>query len=80
MFIRDCFDALFDRFSRFELYVQNQLVELSDLSSYFGYYVEQMSKNKEVYEGFMVKYDYAKIILFLERFKEWDSESNRPAS
>jgi len=70
-FIRDCFDSLHDRFGRFEIYVQNRLVLLPDLSAYCRYYIGCMRPFKKGIESYLKEYGFDGAEAFLKRHKEW---------
>lgn len=74
-YIRDCFDALFDQFGRFEHYVSNELVTFVDLADYFRYYVGCMNRFHDEFEIFLGAYHFHSAIAFLERFDEWKTRA-----
>lgn len=71
VFVRDCFEALFDEYERFENYIRIQLINFSDVKFPIGYYVKLMTRNKPVFKSFLQTYGYELALGLLERFPEW---------
>jgi hypothetical protein len=71
VFVRDCFEALFDEYERFENYVRINLINFEDVKFPIGYYVRLMAHNKRVFHAFLQTYGYELALGLLDRFPEW---------
>ncbi|MGB7290926.1 MAG: hypothetical protein WBD99_01970 [Thermodesulfobacteriota bacterium] len=71
VFIRDCFDHVFDAFERLEHFIRINVVHFSDVEFEFGYYAKKLSEQREVFNNFLSQYGYKLALMFLSRFEEW---------
>lgn len=72
-FIRDCFDAMLDRFERFEIYVQNRLVLVPDLSAYCRFYIGCMQPFQKGIESYLKEYGFDEAEAFSQRHMGWSN-------
>lgn len=69
VFIRDCFDRLFEDCCLVEAYIESGLVREKDLTAYFGHYMRLAAKPEEarVLDEFALHYGYDAFLLFRSR-------------
>lgn len=83
-YIRLCFGQLFSVMRTVEHYLSIGLVEFSDISFPFSLLAAKLETKQDVVHSFLLKYEYAKTIAFLERFKNsrtvTDTRSKVPSS
>ncbi|HEX5706708.1 MAG TPA: hypothetical protein VFX96_05415, partial [Pyrinomonadaceae bacterium] len=82
-FIRDCFDALFNRMGVFAHYLRIRLVELDDVIFPFDYYLYALNKNRAVFDRFTESYHprAAEFIRSVERrVQELEAEASASAA
>ena len=72
VFVRDCFEALFDEYERFENYIRIELISFEDVQFPIGYYVKLMASNKAVFSAFLETYGYELTLSLLNRFAVWN--------
>ena len=77
-FIRDCFDALFERCERFEHFVRIGLTDFEDISRPIDYYVNRMSRVDRVYNAYFDEFGYSLMPEFLNRFNAWKERAKTP--
>lgn len=73
VFVRDCFDALFDGFQNLEHYLKIKLIVFEDLEQAFTYYAEKLSDPAEFPTAckFLKEYQFDDALDFLGRFGPW---------
>jgi hypothetical protein len=84
MRIRECFDAFFSRFERFEHYIESKLVTSESVYIYLGYWINILL-NKEIIKGkesklseehlhwllnYLVEYEFPKASSLLDRYNK----------
>lgn len=67
VFVRDCFDRLFESIENIEHFIRRDLVQFSDVSKPLQYYVNIINKKKPVYE-FVRHYNYKLVEDFIDRY------------
>jgi hypothetical protein len=72
-FIRDAYDALFDKIERLEHFIQIDLIRFKDVAEPLRYYVVKLAARDErpVIERFIATYGFTEAQSFLNRFREW---------
>jgi len=72
-FIRDAYDALFDRFERLEHFIRIHLITFEDVEPAFLYYVERMAgpEDRSVFAAFLESYGFGLAQSFIGRFRPW---------
>ena len=67
VFIRDCFESLFDRLQLIEHYVAIGYLNLDDVAVPFAYYARKIVTHIDKYGPFLDGYGYAKVKSFLAK-------------
>jgi hypothetical protein len=80
VYIRDCFDELFDDYGKFELYIESHLLDPESLRNFCGYYIKKIIEHDNRHyaeygtrpiENFMTYYGYRKALDFCARRSSW---------
>jgi hypothetical protein len=74
VYIRDCFDALLDRFATFDQFIRNGLIRFEDTMFPVEYYLEKISFDSElklVFARHVVEYASSLSFSFIARFGFW---------
>ena len=79
VYIRDCFDSLFDDFERVEQFINSGLIAFDDVGPAIEYYVSRMSREQNIFEDFMGVYEFEDAIDFCRRFPAWGGGSGADA-
>jgi hypothetical protein len=75
MFVRDCFDRLFDYLERIEHYINISLITFEDVEHSLLYYVNIIASQKMVILAFLEEYNYKFTVQFLRRFPSWKDKA-----
>ena len=68
VYIRDCFDALFDGLELIEHYLRTGLLDFSDVQFPMAYHVKKLREHWNAMEPFMNRYGYSLALAFVDRF------------
>jgi hypothetical protein len=68
IYIRDCFDQLFDAFNLLEHYLRTDLLEFSDIEFPMAYYVQKLRERRDAVTPFIHHYHFTLAIDFINRF------------
>jgi hypothetical protein len=89
IYIRDCFDALLDRFATLDQFIRNGLIRFEDVMFPIEYYLEKISLDddlKLVFARHVVMFASSLSFSFMARFGFWDTKwdegraSSRPVT
>lgn len=69
--VRDAFDSLFYYMGRMDKSVSIELTGLDDVSQPISYYIDQMARNRAVYEAYMGAFGFSGALNFARRFPSW---------
>lgn len=68
VFVRDCFDDLFDGFELIEHYVRIRLIRFDDVKAPISYYVQKLNEHRESIQNYLREYDFALAKALVDRF------------
>jgi len=71
VYVRECFDALFYYFARFEHFLKTGLVTFEDVREPAEYYVEYLAEDKPLYLKYVEVARFRSVPEFLDRFPSW---------
>jgi hypothetical protein len=74
VYIRECFDALYEGFDTFEHYLRAGLLEFEDVGFLMLYYVKRLSERTAAVQIFMREYEYELAAAFIERYQRLPAE------
>lgn len=70
-FVRDCFDNLLDAFQRLEHYIDQKLIDHTDVEYPLEYTVNELRRFRTEINAYMNAYNFRKARSFLNRYPAW---------
>lgn len=74
IYARRCLEFFLDKLTRIEHFLSVNLVTFDDVQVPLEYYVNAMSKRKDLFKGFIIERDYEYVLGLLMQFPAWSDE------
>lgn len=68
VYVRDCFDNLFDAIEQIEHFPRIELIEFEDVRYPLGYYISKLREHEPAVGRFIEFYEYRHAAAFIARF------------